>query len=193
MQTNIYDFEQGSSEWFDIRKLRATASKAQAIASAGKGLDSLIIDKLAEYIDGDVEYYTNENMERGNELESLARIDYEFSTGRVVKEVGFYTYGDYAGCSPDGVCDDRLIEIKCPKTTTYLRYKFDRKIDTKYMWQMQMQMLITGKSKCDYVVYHEKQGSIIQEVKADKDMQSKIVKGISQYEKAIKDKLQRIK
>ena len=41
--------EQGTDEWFDVKKGKMSASHAQAIASAGKGLDTYILELMSEY------------------------------------------------------------------------------------------------------------------------------------------------
>ena len=45
----IYNFEQGTEEWFKIRKGKITASHAQAIGNNGKGLETYLNNLMAEY------------------------------------------------------------------------------------------------------------------------------------------------
>jgi hypothetical protein len=160
-----------------------TASHSQAIATAGKGLETYIIELMAEYYSNAVkESYTNEHIERGNMLEAQARAIYELETGNEVEQIGFVEYSDYVGCSPDGlVGEEGLIEIKCPSDKVYLEYLLDGKVDPKYEWQMQMQMLITGRCYCHYVVYNpnfEKSISI-NTIVYDKTKGEKILNGIA--------------
>jgi putative phage-type endonuclease len=152
----IHDIKQRSDEWFAIKRGKMGASHAQAIASQGKGLETYLIELMSEYYSiAPKENYTNEHIERGNELEAQARAIYELETGNEVEEVGFIELDEYVGCSPDGlVGEDGLIEIKCPSDKVYFQYLLDRKIDTGYMWQMQMQMLICQRKWCDYVCYN---------------------------------------
>jgi len=92
----IYDkIEQGTEEWFSVRKGRMTASCARAIGNNGKGLETYILELVADYYStGEKEQYTNEHIERGNELEPIARSVYELETGRKVDEVGFIAVGE---------------------------------------------------------------------------------------------------
>lgn len=154
----INNIEQGTPEWFAIRKGKMTASHAQAIGNAGKGLDTYIYEIMAEfYSSGEKEQFSNEHTERGNELETLARQIYELEKMVDVEQVTFIELDEYIGCSPDGLIgEDGLIEIKCPNDTEYIKYLLNgwKQIDTKYEWQVQMQMLITGRKWCDLVIYN---------------------------------------
>lgn len=152
------DLIQGSEEWFNARKGKMTASHAQAIGNCGKGLDTYIVELMAEYYSsGEKEQYSNKHTERGNELEPLARSMYEFETGNTVEQVGFILMNDYVGASPDGlVGEDGLIEIKCVDDVSYLKHLLggEKEVDSKYKWQVQMQMLVTGRKWVDLVVYN---------------------------------------
>lgn len=154
----IHNMEQKSEEWFAIRKGKMTASHAQAIATNGKGLDTYILEMMSEYYSsGEKEYYSNKDTERGNELEPIAREWYEMKTDNKVEEVGFIEFDEYAGCSPDGLIgDDGLVEIKCPNDNNYFKVLLngEKAIESKYVWQVQMQMLLMGRKWCDLVYYN---------------------------------------
>ena len=193
----IHNIEQGSPEWFAVRKLKLTASKADAIATAGKGLETLCSDLVAEaYSKAEPERYTNDAMERGNILEAEARGMYEALNDFVqVQEVGFVEYNKFVGCSPDGlVGDDGLVEIKCPQDKTYANYLITGDIDSKYSWQMQMQMLVTGRKWCDYVVYNPNyaKSCVIVRVEADKDKQEKLLKGFAKGEEILTSMIEKM-
>ena len=108
----IHTCPQRSPEWFALRKqYPLTASKAQAIGNNGKGLETLVWEKLAEaYSSGVVEDFGNKHTERGVELEPQARSLYELETGATVVEVGFITndkVSSVGGASPDGLVGRR--------------------------------------------------------------------------------------
>jgi len=147
---------QGSDSWKELRALRMGASHAQAIAANGKGLESYLREKVRVYFSqGEEVRYKNANMDNGNEQEATAATLYEFETGRKTHKIGYVIHGECSGCSPDrGVGDDGLIEIKCPTDKVFFDLLLDKKIDTGYIWQMQMQMLVCEKAWCDYVVYN---------------------------------------
>lgn len=187
----IKDIEQKSPEWFALRDLKLTASHAQAIGNCGKGLSSLCRELVAHHINPPTEEgYTNENIERGNNLEDEARNMFMFATGLEVEQVGFVIHNDFVGCSPDGLTSDGgLIEIKCYNDENYLEYLDERKIDTKYEWQMQMQMLVCEREFCYFVVYNPnfpKNSIQITKVYADKEKQAQILAGCSKGIELIK-------
>jgi predicted phage-related endonuclease len=132
----LHNIKQGTDEWLKLRLGKLTASSAQAIASNGKGLETLVYEKVAELLTHKLpEQFENEHIKRGNELEPLARNSYELETGNVVKEVGFVELDQYTGASPDGlVGDDGLVEFKCPSDIVFLKAMHTKKIDTKYVW-----------------------------------------------------------
>lgn len=177
----IVNCDQGSPEWDELRAKRMTASHAQAISANGKGIDTYINGLMQKYYStADPDNYKSKSMERGNELEDSAVFAYEAKTGCEVKRIGFVIHDEFSGCSPDGFTDDGLIEIKCLEDKAYFQYLIDEKIDTKYEWQMQMQMLICEKKWCDYVVYNPnfRKSLIIKRVPINQDKVDKILIGI---------------
>ena len=192
----IVECEQKSDEWFELRSQRMTASNAQAISANGKGLDTYIAKLMQEHYSlAEPERYQNKAMERGNELEDSAVFAYESEQGLRVDKVGFVVYDDYAGCSPDGLVSlNGLVEIKCPQDKVFFQYLLDEKIDTAYLWQMQMQMLICDKDWCDYVLYNPnyKRSLIIQRVFKDEAKFAKLEAGLAAGRmkiQAIKEKM----
>ena len=197
----VHNVEQGSDEWFALRlQYPLTASNAQAIGNSGKGLETLCWDKLAEkYSSVDKELYINKDLERGVELEPLARDMYELETGNGVVEVGFITddsISPVGGASPDGlVNDDGLFETKAFADTKHfkaiaeLKKYGSFKIEPQYVWQMQQQMLFTGRKWCDFVAYNPNytQSLLVQRVECDKVMQDKIREGLSKGEELLKE------
>lgn len=153
-----FNIEQGTTEWFDVRKGKMTASHAQAIANQGKGLETYIDEMMSEcYSRAEKEQFRNEHTDRGNELEDQAASIYSFDKEIELKTVGFVEHSEFAGCSPDRlVGEDGMLEIKCPDDKAYFQYllKKEKAIDSKYIWQIQMNLLITGRKWCDYVAYN---------------------------------------
>lgn len=167
----IHNIEQGTDEWFTLKSGKMSASHAQAISANGKGLETYILEMMAEhYSSAEKENYTNEHMERGNELEYTARGLYELRTGSTVEQVGFVELDEFTGCSPDGlVGEDGLLEIKCPSDKVYFKLLLDGKVDAKYEWQMQMQMLVTGRKWCDYLAFCPNYNPGMKIIRVDRD------------------------
>lgn len=189
--------EQGSPDWFQARLERPlTASESQAIGNQGKGLETLVMEKMAEkYSSGTKERYSNDDTNRGTELEPQARELYELETGRKVRMVGFITndpISEFCGASPDGLVDyEGLIEIKSFDDTKHFEMTLeeDFKIESKYLWQMQMQMLVCEKKWCDFVAYNPnyKKSLLIRRIYPDLIMQEKIRTGLMIGGKIIKE------
>lgn len=196
----IIKISQGTPEWFELRlKYPLTASNAQAIGNNGKGLETLVWEKLAErYSSQDKEKYTNKDLERGIELEPLAREMYELQTGNNVDEVGFVIndkVSKVGGASPDGliVAQNGLVEIKCFEDKKHFKMIVEKnqtgtfKIDPEYEWQMQMQLLFTETDFVDFIAYNPnyKENLLIQRVLPNKEMQDEIIKGLQKGEELI--------
>jgi len=198
----LHKVKQRTPEWFDLRKeYPLTASNAQAIGNNGKGLETLCWDKLAEiHSKTPKEQYTNEHLERGIELENEARTIYAMETGNKVEEVGFVTNEEIskvAGASPDGIVnEDGLVEIKCFADTKHFKMIVNGlEIESQYMWQMQMQLLITGRKWVDFVAYNPNydKSILIQRVETDEVVQEKIKTGLKIGEKLLEEIKQKIK
>lgn len=187
----IVNVNQNTPEWFEARKMRMTASNATAIGNAGAGLNTYIYNLCAEnFSTAEKESISNKHTERGHELEDEALTVYEFETGFKVEKVGFCIGGKYDGCSPDGLSGKvGLVEVKCPDDKEYLRMLVTGKIKSDYIWQMQMQMMITGKEWCDFVCYNPNFDKSILAIRIwpDQEKVEKLKKGIEKGELLIKE------
>lgn len=100
--------------------------------------------------------YTNDVMRRGIELEPAARAAYEAETGLLVSETGFLAHhAILAGCSLDGHIDDfvGIVELKCPKSATHLRYLQAGVVPPEYLPQVRHNLWISGADWCDFVSF----------------------------------------
>jgi len=197
-KVEIHNMEQGSPEWNAIRLGRMTGSNAQRIGVCGKGLETYALELTAEILTGKAkDGFNNEHMERGHELEAEARAMYEIETGNIVTEAGFVTYGDDIGVSPDGCVLEHNggIEIKSPSDKVFLQFLLDGKIDTKYLWQIQKQILVMGWKWCDYVLYNPnfENSLIITRVLPDEKKHGKVQTGWKMCRGIVKDNLKKIK
>lgn len=193
----IYQMEQGSDEWFEIRKLKMTASNAQAIATAGAGLDTYITNLVSEYLSSaEKENFSNEHTERGHELEETVRALYELEKGEKVEEVGFVELDEYIGCSPDGfVGEDGGLEIKCPSDNVYFKQIIENKIPSNYRWQVQMNLYITGRKWWDLVFYNPnfQKNMVIYRILPNEDDFLKLENGFQKGKELIKEYLDKYK
>ena len=187
----IHKMEQRSDEWFDIRKGKMTASNAQAISANGKGLETYIYCLLAEKYSNNKEHYTNSDIERGIELEEQALMTYEIEK-ESVERVGFIEQDEFVGCSPDGlVGDEGGIEVKCVNDPNFFKIVVNGEsaIETKYLWQCQMCLLITKRKWWDLVFYNPNfdKNLLIFRIEADKKAHLKLIEGIVKGKKMIEE------
>ena len=158
----VFKHEQGSQAWLMSRLGCPSASNFhKLITPAGKPssqADAYICEMISQCFTMEIpETFSNEWMERGNELEPKARQYYEMARGIEVQEVGFCKHEILqCGASPDGlVGDNGGLEIKCPAPATHCHYLMDGVLPTKYIPQVQGCLWITGRDWWDFVSYHE--------------------------------------
>ena len=158
----IEKVEQGTPEWFAARLGNVTASRvADVIAKTKSGYsasrENYMAQLICERMTGTVaESYTNAAMAWGTETEPLARAAYESLADVLVDEVGYIAHPtiERAGASPDGLVGlFGLLEIKCPNTATHIDTLITEQVPTKYITQMQWQMVCTGRAWCDFVSF----------------------------------------
>jgi putative phage-type endonuclease len=174
----IMNHEQRSPEWFAARCGVMSASNFdKLITSTGKPstqidgyINQMIADKIIGYVPSNGAEQPNAAMQRGTDMEPEARAYYELIATPVV-EVGFCLHDEYEfGCSPDGlVGDDGLLEIKCPSAHTQIEYIKSNSIPSKYVAQVQGQMLVTGRKWCDFLSYHPDLKPLLVRVQRDAD------------------------
>jgi len=195
----IHNLTQGTPEWHALRAGRMTASHANTIAVAGKGLETYIYETIAsKFSSAEPDNYTNEQMRRGNELEAQARDMYELETGNEVKEVGFIEIDEYSGASPDGLIgDDGGLEIKCHNDKNHFLLILNGKegIAKNYYMQIQMNLLASGRKWWDYCAYNPnfKRSLIIHRIERDEVVIEKIKMGLEKGKNMIKDILNKLK
>lgn len=158
----IEKVEQGTPEWFAARLGNVTASRvADVIAKTKSGYSAsrenymaqLICERMTNTV---AESYSNAAMAWGTETEPLARAAYESYADVLVDEVGYVQHPriERAGASPDGLVGlFGLLEIKCPNTATHIDTLITEQVPTKYITQMQWQMVCTGRAWCDFVSF----------------------------------------
>ena len=162
---NVIADTQRSEEWFAARIGCLTSSRiADAIRRAKRETTGELQTRYNLKLDLAVERVTNKPaahfvsawMERGTEMEPLARAAYELRHDAEVRQTGFVLHAtlNWAGCSPDGlVGDDGLLEIKVPKPSTHAEYLLGECVPSDYIPQMMWQMAVTGRKWNDFVSY----------------------------------------
>jgi putative phage-type endonuclease len=161
--TYYFEIDQGTDEWFAVRRGKITASAiSRLLTASGKPASNdtsrgMVFQLLAERLTGESEpSYCNDDMMRGTMLEPYAR-DLYAKHYAPVQECGFITAtlsGVELGYSPDGlVGDDGLIEIKSPRQKTHLQSLLTNEVPAQYISQVQTGLAVSGRSWCDFISY----------------------------------------
>ena len=198
--------EQQTNEWFTARLGKVTASRvADVIAKTKTGYsasrDNYMAQLICERLTGQKgESFTNAAMEWGTQTEPLARSAYENKRSLLVKEVGFINHPriEMSGASPDGlVADDGLVEIKCPNTATHIDTLLSQKVPTKYITQMQWQMLCCQRKWCDFVSFDNRLPEhlqlFVQEVEFDPEYAAMLEKEVVLFLTELDNKVAKLK
>lgn len=195
----IHNVQQGGEEWLALRLGRMTASHAQAIATQGKGLETLCRNLAYERFTGKRKAsYKNEAMQLGNDDENYARQAYELETGRQITEVGFVQHNDFVGFSPDGlvVSERRGVEFKRQDQERHGDILLGaERFDSKYVWQSKMGILIMGYdvwSLCSYNPDFLHKSLFMLDITLDAESEDKLLGGFEKGEALIKANLERL-
>ena len=158
---NVYDIEQGSDDWKTHRLGVITASRAHEIIKSGRAKGSYsesraayMLELIAQVCTGLVpESASFKQAEWGHENEPLAREAYEALEFVSVNQCGLIYRDESMRCaiSPDGIMEDRGLEIKNPFTTqVHIATLLDGKIKPEYVTQCQYSMWVTGLDRWDF-------------------------------------------
>ena len=185
---------QRTEDWFAARLGCVTASRvadvmARTKSGYGASRANYMAQLVCERLTGTREAgYVNAAMQRGTDLEPKARAMYELETGLDVTEVGFIPHPtiEGVGASPDGlVGSDGLVEIKVPNTATHIATLQGAPIDDRYIKQMHLQMICTGRNWCDFVSMDDRlpieMQMHIRRVERDAELAEEITAEVTQF------------
>jgi putative phage-type endonuclease len=196
--------EQRSEEWFQARLGKVTASRVVDVLAKIKSGESASrrnykIQLVSERLTGEKqETYINQAMQDGIDREQFAREKYVQQFGEV-EEVGFIQHPTLeAGASPDGlVGTDGIIEIKCPMGSTHTETLMTQEVPSKYVPQIQFQLLVTGRKWCDFVSYNpmfpENLQVFVRRVFANKEYQKELEDEVKQFLNEVDDVINKLK
>ena len=187
------DCEQGSEEWLKARLGIPTATGFENIVTATGKKSNGQIKYMAELIEESIlglqdNTFRSNFMERGNQLEPLARSAYEFITGNDVIQVGGVYLDEHKEVmvSPDGLIPElkKGLELKCPKMSRRIRYLLEGGVPAEYIIQVQANLWVTGYDTWDFVSYcpeYQKQTIYLYTAKRDEVLMKAFDKLIPQF------------
>lgn len=165
-ELNIIECIQGDATWHESRMGMLTGSRiADAIRKAKRESTGELKTRYDYKLDLAVErvtkkttrHFVSEWMERGVELEPMARAAFELRNECNVDLVGFVLHPtvQWSGSSPDGlVGKDGLVQFKVPKPSTHAEYLLAETVPAEYEPQMMWEMACCpGREWNDFASY----------------------------------------
>jgi len=159
----IHDVEQGSVEWFDLRIAKVTGTSLKNVF----GSDNLsLIDRLIAESEtkesSEDDMYVSDDMQRGIDLEPVARREYERYTKAKVTQVGFLQHDGlfpWFGLSSDGLVYKKnklvgAVEIKCPTTKVHVKRIRQNQLPNDYKHQAKAHFIVSDEIQwVDFISY----------------------------------------
>lgn len=159
----IHNVDQGSIEWFDLRLAKVTGTSFKNVF----GSDNLsLIDRLIAESEtresSEDEMYVSDDMQRGIDLEPVARKEYEKYTKTKVTQVGFLQHDelfDWFGLSSDGLVYIKknlvgAVEIKCPTTKIHVKRIRQNQLPNDYKYQVKAHFIVSDEIQwVDFISY----------------------------------------
>lgn len=151
----------------NVHKLMTYENKIDELPAGAKTYVEEVVIEILTNGQG-TEFFSNAEMERGNEKELEAVERFEIETGLNCYATGenqeFVELCSYFGGTPDGLNGkETLIEVKCPKSKTHLfnlrnlKTQEDlKKHYSNYYWQIQGNFLATGRNRGFFISYDER-------------------------------------
>jgi hypothetical protein len=157
--------------WLEKRKVRFTVSEFVRLmgyedsAVFPEGAITYVTEKVLEVVTtGEKKQLNTASVNHGKETEVEAALEFMKKYNLVVCNYGddqeFIELGEHVGATPDGLIGkDKGIETKCPDSKTHLLYletltvENFKKSCTKYYWQIQGSMYVTGRDSWYFVSY----------------------------------------
>lgn len=180
----LESLEQGCPEWHALRKTKITATDASVImgASHWKTRIQLYNEKLSD----DEPMQPNERMQRGIDLEPIARDSFIMQTGVFI--VPMVIVKDWAMASLDGISQNGqcVVEIKCPGQKDHA-VALSGKVPDHYYPQLQHQMYVCDVDSMCYFSFDGVDGVSVM-VKRDNDYIAKMIEEEKRFYECIMNK-----
>lgn len=193
--------DQSDPAWLTARLGHVTASCMDDVMAKGKSGEAATrykykIKLLSERLTGvGQESYSNSAMEWGKATEVHAARAYEMRYDTLLDKTGFWRHSTipWLGVSPDRLSGNKIVEIKCPNTSTHLSWILAGVMPSEYVKQVQAQLWVCEKETADFVSYDprlpEKNQLFVVKVDRDetliKQMESEVLKFLAEIDELI--------
>ena len=177
----IIQLTQGSPQWHAYRLSRRNASESAAVLGLSPWITPYQLWLLKT---GRSETKVTHAMQRGTDLEPLARAAYEAQTGLVMQPLVLEA-GDYSA-SLDGMTleGDLILEIKCPLRGTRSDLWLDvqaGQVPEHYATQVQHQLMVAGAELANLWVFDGSKG-ILHAIARDEAVMTQIQEGWENFQ-----------
>lgn len=185
----IFDFSQGTPEWFQARLGIPTASMFGTVLAQGKtpGSRSLTRAKYMRELVGERitgvanEGYNNSAMERGRAMEAEARDLYAFINDEPLTQVGFIRNGD-KGCSPDSLAGAKgMIEVKTALPHILIETILADRAPPEHIPQCQGNLWVAEREWLDLIVYWPKIKPFVKRLYRDEPYIATMAKAVALF------------
>jgi len=156
----IFDIEQRSDEWFDLRMGKVTGTGLKKILSSRSRSD-YFYEVLAERLTNELNREESA-LDRGVRLESEAITEFEKISGKLIDTAGFCQSdeNEWIGYSPDGLIKvgntySEDVEVKCLASKNHLRVWLENIIPEEYDAQIIEAFIVNPKLKKRYFVSYD--------------------------------------
>lgn len=196
MPPEIVNCEQNSPEWFEARRGIPTASKFKDILAKGEGKmrRSYMLRLAGEIVTGEVtEGYSNSAMERGHEMEPVARANYAFSRGVEPERIGFIRNGE-KGCSPDSLIGaNGGLEIKTAEPHILIDKILHDTFPPEHKAQVQGFLWVAEREWCDLAIYWPKMPLFVVRAYRDAGYIKTLAEEVNRFTEELADVVERVR
>ncbi len=133
--------------------------------------------------------FTSADMERGHQVEPIARDYYAEHVKVPVDEVGFMVRtlpsGSRVGFSPDGLIGDDggCIEVKAPRAKKHLLTVLSGEVPAQHLPQIHCGLFVSGREHMDFVSYYGGLKPFIKRVYRDANWDAAITAAVDNFER----------
>ena len=176
LPATIIHLAQGSPEWHAYRQSRRNASESAAVLGLSPWMTPY---QLWLVKTGRTETHVTHAMQRGTDLEPLARAAYEDQTGLVMQPLVLEAGGYSASLDGMTLEGDLVLEIKCPLRGTRSDLWQDvqsGQVPAYYGIQVQHQLMVSGADLAHLWVFDSSKG-ILHAIERDADAMERIQAG----------------